>query len=53
MEIAIKKYSKHKLSTVAHTIDCMCIKMLNNGLNHGFIIFIFQVFWVKKHFKFT
>ena len=24
--------------TVAHTIDCVCSKMLNNGLNHGLIL---------------
>ena len=26
------KYSKHWLSTVAHTIDCVCRKILNHGL---------------------
>ena len=26
------KYSKHQLYTVAHTIDCVCSKMLNHGL---------------------
>ena len=28
------KYSKHWLYPVAHTIDCVCSKMLNHGLNH-------------------
>jgi hypothetical protein len=43
------KYSKHKLSTVAHTIDCVCSKILN----HGLLMSPFQVFWVKKHSKLT
>ena len=29
------KYSKHWLSTVAHTIDCVCSKISYHGLNHG------------------
>ena len=27
------KYSKHLPYTVAHTIDCVCSKMLNHGIN--------------------
>ena len=34
---------------MAHTVDCVCSKILNHGLNYGFIIFTFQVIWVKKH----
>ena len=29
------KYSKHLPYTVAHTIDCVCSKMLNHGVNGG------------------
>ena len=35
------KYSKHLLSTVAHTIDCVCSKILNHGLNHGLLFLLF------------
>ena len=47
------KYSKHWLSvsSVAHTIDCVCSKILNHGIKSWVIIFTFQVFWVKKHSK--
>ena len=34
-KVIYPKYSKHWLSTVAHTIDCVCSKILNHGLNHG------------------
>ena len=37
------KYSKHWAYTVAHTIDCVCIKMLNHGLNHGLFISLFKL----------
>ena len=43
-------YSKHWLSTVAHTIDC---KILNHGLNHGSLFSLFMFFGVKKHSKLT
>ena len=33
---------------MAHTIDCVCSKISNHGLNHG-LLFSLQVFWVKKH----
>ena len=38
------KYSKHWLSTVAHTIDCLCSKILNHGLNHGLLFSLFKFF---------
>ena len=44
-KIMYPKYTKLWLST----IDCVCSKILNHGLNYGFIIFTFQVIWVKKH----
>ena len=31
------------LYTVAHTIDCVCSKMLNHGLNHGFFLSLFKL----------
>ena len=37
------KYSKHWPYTVAHTIDCVCIKMLNHGLNHGLFLSLFKL----------
>ena len=37
------KYSKHLPYTVAHTIDCACIKMLNHGLNHGLFLSLFKL----------
>ena len=47
------KYSKHWLSTVAHTMDCVCSKILNRGLNHGLLFSLIKFFWVKKHSKLT
>ena len=38
------KYSKQLLSTVAHTIDCVCSKILNHGLNHGLSFSLFKFF---------
>ena len=46
-KVIYPKYSKHWLYTVAHTIDCVCSKMLNHGLNHG--LFLSQVFWMNLH----
>ena len=44
---------KNSLSTVAHTIDCVCSKILNHGLNHGLLFSLWEhsymksdVFWV-------
>ena len=47
LKVIYPKYSKHWLSTVTHTVDCVCSKILNHGLNHGLF---FQVFWMKKTF---
>ena len=41
---------KYWLSTVVHTIDCVCSKI---WFKSWVIIFTFQVFWVKKHSKLT
>ena len=42
------KYFKHWLSTVAHTIDCVFSKILNNGLNHGLFFPLFKFFGWKN-----
>ena len=36
------KYSKHWLSTVAHTFDCVSDKILNHCLNHGLLFSLFN-----------
>ena len=33
-KVIYPKYSKYWPYTVAHTIDCVCSKILNHGLNH-------------------
>ena len=38
------KYSKHLPYTMAHTIDCVCSKLLNHGLNHGLFLSLFKFF---------
>ena len=42
-KVIYPKYSKHWLYTVAHTIDCVCSKMLNHGLNHGLLLSLFKL----------
>ena len=43
------KHSKHWQSTVAHTIECVCSKILNHGLNHGKLLFsLFRFFEWKN-----
>ena len=42
-KVIYAKYSKHWLSTVANTIDCVCSKMLNNGLNHGLFLSLLKL----------
>ena len=37
------------LNTAAHTIDCLCSKILNHGLNHG-LFFHFLSFLGEKTF---
>ena len=44
------KYSKHwPYYTVAHTIDCVCSKMLNHGLNHGLFLSLFKLISCPIH----
>ena len=45
------KYSKHWPYTVPHTIDCVCSKMLNRGLNHRLFLPLFKlipcpIYWI-------
>ena len=42
-KVIYPKYSKHWPYTVAHTIDCVCSKMLNHGLNHGLFLSLFKL----------
>ena len=42
-KVIYPKYSKHWLYNVAHTIDCLCSKMLNHGLNHGLFLSLFKL----------
>ena len=42
------------LSTVAHTIDCVCSKISKkHGLNHGLLFPLVKFFGWKKHFRLT
>ena len=41
-KVIYPKHSKHWPYTVAHTIDCVCSKMLNHGLNHGLFLSLFK-----------
>ena len=43
-KVIYTKYSKHWLSIVAHTIDCVFIKMLN----HGLLFSLFKFFGWKN-----
>ena len=43
LKVIYPKYSKHWSYTVAHTFDCVCNKMLNHGLNHGFFLSLFKL----------
>ena len=42
-KVIYTKYSKHWPYTVAHTNDCVCIKMLNHGLNHGLSLLLLKL----------
>ena len=53
IKVIYPKYSEHWLSTMAHTIDCVCSKILNHGLNHGLLFSLCKIFWMKKHSKLT
>ena len=46
-KVKYPKYSKQCPYTVAHTIDCVCSKMLNHGLNHGLFLSLFKLFGWK------
>ena len=37
-KVIYPKYSKHWPYTVAYTIDCVCSKILNHGLNNGLFL---------------
>ena len=43
IKVTYLKYSKHWPYTVAHTIDCVCSKMLNYGLNYGLFLSLFKL----------
>ena len=43
------KYSKHWPYAVAHTIDCVCSKMLNHVLNHELFLSLFKLIPCHKH----
>ena len=48
-KIIYPKYSKHWSYTLAHTINCVCSKMLNHGLNHGLFLSLFKpchIHWI-------
>ena len=44
------KYSKHLPYTVAHTIDCVCSKILNHVINHGLFLSHFSSFLDENTF---
>ena len=50
-KIIYSKYSKNGAYTLTHTIDCVCSKMLNNGITHGLFLLLFQFFKMKIHYK--
>ena len=43
IKVIYPKYSEHWPFIVAHTIDCVCSKMLNQGLNHGLFLSLFKL----------
>ena len=47
-KVIYPKNSKHWPSTVAHSIDFVCSKVLNHGLNHGLLFSLFK-FWGWKN----
>ena len=48
-KVIYTKYSKHWPYTVAHTLDCVCSKMLIHGLNHGFFLSLFKLISCPIH----
>ena len=49
-KVIYTKYSKHWPYTVAHTIYCVCSKILNHGLNHGFFLSLFKLISCPIHY---
>jgi hypothetical protein len=47
-KVIYPKYSKHWLSTMAYTIDCVFRKISNHGLNHGLLFSLFKLFGWKN-----
>ena len=45
--VVCPKYSKHLTYTVAHTIDFVCSKRINHGLNHLILLSLFKFFGRK------
>ena len=50
-KVIYTKYTKHWPYTVAHTIDCVCNKMVNHGLNHELFLSLFKlitcpIYWI-------
>ena len=43
IKVVHPKYSKHWPYTVAYTINCVCSKVLNLGLNHGLFLSLFKL----------
>ena len=50
-KVIYPKYSKQWPYTVAHTIGYVCSKMLNHGLNHGFVSLTFQTYTRVIHIE--
>ena len=48
-KVIYPKYSKHWSYTVAHTINCVCSKMLNHSLNHGLFLSLFKLIRCPMH----
>ena len=42
-KVIYPKHSKNWPYSVAHTIDCVCCKMLNHGLNHVLFLLLFKL----------
>ena len=50
-KVIYTKSSKHYPCTVAYTIDCVCSKMLNHGLNHGLFLSLFKLIPCPIHIE--
>ena len=51
LKVIYPKYSKHWPYTVAHTIDCVCSKMLHHGLNHGLFLILFSSLYTATYIE--